>query len=448
MKFSASIQRWGLVKIFAFFSLISIITLSIGSAYIFYSFLRDNLLHQEMIISSDFIQSISLINNHESFFTGNEVSAYDYHEIDEFLNHLISMPDVFRVFAYNANLEIIWSSEAKLKGKIFTDNDELDQALRGKRLFKQVITNKHVKQEHDSIPEDVDRFVESYIPVWDRDHREVVGVLEIYKAPRTLFKAISEARVLVIVVTLFGGIMLYWVLFWIVLTAHQLIESQRARIKQATSRAVELNEQNMRRIGSDLHDGPAQSIGFALLRLDTLEETLCDQPDKPANETFSRIQSALRDALQEIRELSAGLVIPELDDLSVKEFILKVIEKHEIRTSTRVNYQLADLPGSLKPATKICIYRLVQEGLNNAYKHGKGIDQSVLVYRENKYVKVIVSDGGPGIQDNDMAKINDSDHLGLRGLRERVESIGGIFKISCDEQSPGASLHASLPVAD
>ena len=445
MRVSASIQRWGLIRIFAFSSFISIVTISVVSGYLFFSYLRNNLLQQELIISAEFLQSISLINNHEGYFRKN-ASAYDYHEVHEFLEHLGRMPDVFRVVAYSDQLEILWSTNPELIGKVYADNHELNEALAGSRIFEEASVAEHAKEEHESIPAGVEQFIETYIPVWDRDNRNVIGVLEIYKSPRAMYKAINEARFLVIVVSLFGAIVLHWVLYWIVQTAHHLIEAQRERIKQATSRAVELNEQNLRRIGSDLHDGPAQSIGFALLRLDSLQEA--DNQKTQQGETLAKIQTALQDALQEIRDLSAGLIIPELENLSVQEAILKLIDKHEKRTGTRVNYRLNNLPQALRTSIKICVYRLVQEGLNNAFRHGQGIDQSVSIDRDAKSLQVVISDGGPGMCDEDISRIDQSEHLGLRGLRERVESLGGIFRITSNENGIGLQIRANLPLYD
>lgn len=447
MRITDIIQRWGLIKTFAFSSFISIVTISIVSGFIFFSYLRNNLLDQELSISSEFIQSITLIRNNEKYFLTEE-NFEDRHEVDEFLLHIISMPDVFRVVAYNAELKILFANNPKLIGKTFTDNDELERALTGVSLYEEAEMDDHHKAEHETIPDGVSRFIESYIPIWDRRHENVIGVLEIYKSPRALYQAIHDARYLVILVALLSAIILHWVLYWIVLKAHQLIETQRVRIKQATKRTVELNEQNLRRIGADLHDGPAQSIGFALLRFDSILESGTNDRTGASTDTINKVRMALQDALQEIRDLSAGLIIPELDEMTLREAIIRMIEKHEKRTSTKVNYNMHNLPDQLGISIKICVYRLVQEGLTNAFKHGMGKGQEVWIDSNGKMLKVIIRDSGPGLQDNDITTIDDSKHLGIRGLRERVESLGGDFELSSNSTGPGVELTATLPVDD
>ena len=59
-----------------------------------------------------------------------------------------------------------------------------------------------------------------------------------------------------------------------------------------------------------------------------------------------------------------------------------------------------------------------------------------------------ISDGGPGMDVNDVSKINDADHLGLRGMRERVESLGGDFQITRTDKSGGVKLIATLTIDD
>ena len=93
---------------------------------------------------------------------------------------------------------------------------------------------------------------------------------------------------------------------------------------------------------------------------------------------------------------------------------------------------------------KITLYRLVQEALTNAYRHAGGKGQRVVVQCDGRDLKVAVMDAGPGFdggQEGDSAE-----HLGLVGMRERVESLGGQFAI---ESTPGSgtTVRAHLALA-
>ncbi|MNG18443.1 Sensor histidine kinase LiaS [compost metagenome] len=91
---------------------------------------------------------------------------------------------------------------------------------------------------------------------------------------------------------------------------------------------------------------------------------------------------------------------------------------------------MGNLPTTAPLPLKICIYRFVQESLNNAYRHANGEGQSIVARHDNGLLTVQVKDSGPGIQSNAMAIATDGKaRLGLAGLRYRVESLGGLFNI-------------------
>ena len=92
------------------------------------------------------------------------------------------------------------------------------------------------------------------------------------------------------------------------------------------------------------------------------------------------------------------------------------------RASTRPDR----IAGALLSAPeKICVFRFIQEALNNAYRHASGQGQAVDVDLRDGRLAVAVSDAGPGF---DPATVR-ADGLGLAGLKERVESIGGQFEM-------------------
>ena len=193
MHLSTFIQRWGLLRIFALSAFVSIIGISVVSGYIYFSFLQQNLLQREMVISTEFIQSVSLINNPEAYFDGS-TSAEGKREIEEFFDHVIGIPDVFRATVFDDDYKIIWSNDSELVGKTFDDNDELELAYQGVSIFNKGEAGEKEKLEHDFLPADVDEFVESYIPVWDQDHQRVIGVVELYKSPRALFETLRRGH--------------------------------------------------------------------------------------------------------------------------------------------------------------------------------------------------------------------------------------------------------------
>jgi signal transduction histidine kinase len=201
-----------------------------------------------------------------------------------------------------------------------------------------------------------------------------------------------------------------------------------ARVQRASRRVAALNESHLRKVGADLHDGPAQLIALAALRLDNIAADAHTSPEAREKE-LAAIKANLDEALGEIRSISSGLVLPQIEAAELPEILAKAVRAHEQRTGTSVELSLSGPIKPLPPSAKICIYRFVQEALNNSYRHGGGKGQRVEQTSEGGLVGVEVIDGGPGF---DPAAVR-PESLGLAGLRERVESLGGRFSIESSD---------------
>lgn len=110
------------------------------------------------------------------------------------------------------------------------------------------------------------------------------------------------------------------------------------RVLQAGSRTTALNELSLRRISADLHDGPAQVLTLALLRLDALRSPCGDHAD------FRVMQESLSDVLQEVRAISSGPRRPELETVSVVDVLERAVGERELRSRTSVKPLIEHLP--------------------------------------------------------------------------------------------------------
>ena len=189
---------------------------------------------------------------------------------------------------------------------------------------------------------------------------------------------------------------------------------------------MEINDLVLRRVGVELHDGPAQLISLALLRLDGLQpERAVPNGHTPCSD-LERIRGALQEALAEIRCMAAGLTLPELDRVPPADVLRLAVRGHERRTATSVACEMDGLPEQLPAAIKSCLYRFAQEALNNAYRHAGGRGQTVCARYRRGIIEVEVADAGPGFEPGSG---NVGGRLGLLGMRERVTSLGGTLEI-------------------
>ncbi|MBI2911974.1 MAG: sensor histidine kinase, partial [Chloroflexi bacterium] len=229
-----------------------------------------------------------------------------------------------------------------------------------------------------------------------------------------------------------------------------LEEKQRlqARIHRAAGGTTALNEQFLRRISADLHDGPAQDVGLALLRLDSLTERCeaCPLPSSEAThprEDLRRIAFALQSALGELRSIAAGLRLPALEELPLAEVAARAVQDFQRKAGAHVALESSDGQVDAPLSVKITLYRLFQEALTNAYRHGGGVGVAARVWPEGQTIWVEVRDAGPGF--DPVAPRPGNHHLGLVSLRERIELLGGSFAIE-SQPGRGTVVRASLPL--
>ncbi|MFI8748323.1 sensor histidine kinase [Pseudomonas sp. NPDC077186] len=289
---------------------------------------------------------------------------------------------------------------------------------------------------------------ETYVPLREFGSGRIIAIGEFYELEHEIGSIHQQVWAIIAAATL----AMLGLLFLIVRRGDRIIERQQAilrqqmreqealhqqnaalqrRVSTASQEFATINELTHRRLGADLHDGPAQLLTLILLRLDELAE-LCQTGENDALET---IRSAAQESLREIRGISRGLALPEINELSLDELLKLVVQRHEQRSETKVQLELGELPATLSLPYKICVYRLVQEALNNAFHHAGGQGQSVRAGCRQGVLEVQVADAGAGIdQARQAATGSHRSRLGLAGMRYRVESLGGTFEL---ESAPG-----------
>ena len=283
------------------------------------------------------------------------------------------------------------------------------------------------------------QLLETYSPVRLNGTGRVIAVAEFYQTVDDLQKEIAGASRRSWLVVGAAMLVMYVLLALLVRGASRTIQRQQIklsdqvtqltdllgqnaelneRVRRAAARSANLNERFLRRISAELHDGPAQDLGLALLRLDHVVAPSLTYPESgPAgcqnNPELENVQASLQRALTEVRAISSGLGVPQLENLSLEETVRRVVRVHERRTGSKVSVELVDLPLQSSMPVKITLYRVVQEALTNAYRHGGGVDQKVRIGVQNGILELMVSDGGHGFDCNETS--NWEGHLGLVG---------------------------------
>jgi signal transduction histidine kinase len=151
--------------------------------------------------------------------------------------------------------------------------------------------------------------------------------------------------------------------------------------------------------------------------------------------------AAASDASEELRAISSGLVLPELEPLEIDDVIMLAIDRHRRLTGLVTPARLENLPAGTTTAVKACLYRMVQESLMNAFRHSGARPATVSADRADNNIVVQVTNALES--STRVGSLDES--LGLRGMRFRVESLGGELKL--DFQGGHAMVVAVIPFA-
>jgi signal transduction histidine kinase len=356
---------------------------------------------------------------------------------------------------------VLYSPDAELIGRVFPMSEHLQIALDGGVAAE---VSDLDQAEHTIERARADRLLEIYSPLRADGTGQLIGAVEFYYRIDELEELISTSQRQSWLLIMAATATIYLLLGGFVRSASNTIVRQERelraqvrrltevlkqndelheRVRRASARTTALNEQMLRRISAELHDGPAQYLGLALLRLDRLAEACRALPERSrAIEDVTTIEGALQQAMQEVRSISAGLGLPHLAQLTLSEVVSRAVRAHERRTATAVELQVSEEPRQASDATKTTLYRVVQEGLQNAHRHAGGVGQRVEMGYAGQRILVTIADKGQGFAPP--APGPWGEHMGLAGMRDRVESLGGSFSL---ESGPGEGtlIRVSLP---
>jgi signal transduction histidine kinase len=218
------------------------------------------------------------------------------------------------------------------------------------------------------------------------------------------------------------------------------------RLQELVGQLLTAQEEERRRVAYEVHDSVAQVAGAAHQHLQTFARRYPPVSEK-SSEDLKRIIRLVRQTVREARQVIAALRPEVLDDFGLSVALYQEIE--ELRSDGwRVDYEENLGEKRLPAAVEIALFRVAQEALTNARKHGQARLARVELTRWKGEVSLEVQDWGRGFEPGALKNEDGpGERIGLSGMRERITMIGGEFEIS-SSVGEGTSVRASVPLSD
>jgi signal transduction histidine kinase len=232
-----------------------------------------------------------------------------------------------------------------------------------------------------------------------------------------------------------------------------LIEEHHALIseplRQAGRRILAVTEEELQRLILDIHDGPVQKLFVVSSQLALLQARVLDCPPETQRDlrpTLNRLETLVQSALQDIKATLSTFRPAEFQRRGLPSVLQGLALQHEALTGNHVTLRIeGDIPNVSMPV-KIALYRVLQEALANAYRHAGVADHQVRLARNADWIELEVADDGrgftPPLLDGPEATERE-EHIGLRGMRERITLVGGQFHVY---SRPGEGTRVTVKV--
>jgi signal transduction histidine kinase len=216
--------------------------------------------------------------------------------------------------------------------------------------------------------------------------------------------------------------------------------------RQASDLLTTAQEDERARLARDLHDGVGQTLTAVILTLDAAEAGLRQAPDREGGLPGSATESAItraRDlslaALDEARDVAAQLRPPRIHEIGLGAAIENLAEAAGIPVEVRFAPSILP-PGVIEPQRQIDAYRVIQEAVGNAARHGHVANAWIDADVQEGLVRITVGDDGPGF-DQTSTPIG----LGLAGMQERAAILLGQLDVR-SEPGFGTTVELSMPL--
>jgi PAS domain S-box-containing protein len=212
-------------------------------------------------------------------------------------------------------------------------------------------------------------------------------------------------------------------------------------LSNVSRRMIEAQEQERTRIARELHDDIGQRLALLTIELEQLQE---NPPNLPVEvrRRMGKLRKQTSEIATDIQALSHELHSSKLDYLGIAAAVRGFCKEFGEQRKMEIDLKTYDLPRPLPRDISLCLFRVLQEALNNSAKHSGAQRCEVQLWATSEEIHLTVSDSGAGF---DSEAIKETRGLGLISMEERLKLLNGTLSID-SQLKCGTTIHARVPL--
>lgn len=441
------------LTIFVAGSFLTILTTTTLLSHYLAHYMTNSMMMRDAVVSMEFLNSIARVEERSPrLFSMSQPAQEDGKT--EFFTHVSRLPDVFRAHVYTSSGDVLWSSDPQKIGQNFAGNRKLEATLRGE-LHPSIVNideKRRAIYTELGVPDNIDKYIEFYVPIQNRDGSAIMGAVEIYKAPRSLLDSIDKVFTLAWVGAILSASLLFSALLFVVFYAGRNLLKQEQRLIESERLAV------VGEMASAVAHGLRNPLAAIRSCAELVEEekSIPDESRDIVSEIIvqvDRLEVWIRSFLTQAR--SQPLDSPDLAQVDV--VVQRCLDGFSDQLSRHaISVDLRQSPVTLIEANAAELEQIINSIVSNSIEamQSGGSLKIGWQHARNGCIAIEIHDSGPGVTAAHMTTLFKPFHttksaglgLGLALSRRIAERLGGTLELQNGVEA-GALVTLTLPTS-
>lgn len=223
----------------------------------------------------------------------------------------------------------------------------------------------------------------------------------------------------------------------------EILKISERNMKEFSRKLLDIREKEKKELSIDLHDEVGSMIVAMSMQLNNVENNISDKDIQSALKNIKETRSVLKTALKKLKGIASGLMPPHLDTVGFPDVLKDYVSNIAGQADFKIDLDIDVGKRKINEGMSIVLYRVTQEALNNIIKHADAKRVVIKLYFQKNSLNFHISDNGRGF-DSESSRRTGRLKMGIWGMRERIESLGGRFILK-SKPGKGTTIKVSIP---